>query len=712
MPDQRYLRLKAKYHKLESRLRRSLSLDSLSIRSLRKRRGQLRTIERYIRQLSRFSTMGLAAGFLAMGILPETLNGQSTTSFNFVPNDTPLGLTDIGYWSSPVFADIDADGDFDAFVGERHEGIKFFENTGSSSTPSFSLSSSTSPFGLTDIGSRSAPSFADIDGDGDLDAFVGELDGNINFFENTGSSSAPNFLLSSSLIPFGIADVGFDSNPAFADIDADGDLDVFIGEGDGYMNFFENTGSSLAPSFSLSSSTAPFGLTDIGLLSVPAFTDIDGDGDFDAFVGEWNGNINFFENTGSSSAPNFLFSTSLSPFGLTDVGYFSNPAFADIDADGDIDAFVGEEYGNIIFFAGAAGVPDFIMTPLTAGLSDVGDHSIHQFVDIDGDGDLDVFIGEYSGNINFFLNTGSITFPSWSLTSSGSPFGLTDIGFYSTPTFVDIDNDGDFDAFVGELNGNINFFENTGNSTNPIFVLSSSSEPFGLTENFTHSAPTFADLDGDGDLDAFVGIGYGATFYFENTGTPAAPGFMLKSTNPFGLTNVGFRPVPTFVDIDGDGDLDAFLGEGLGNTNFFENTGNSTSPAFSLSSSSVPFSNGNPLGGIIDIGGWSTPTFADIDSDGDFDAIVGEGDGYTNIFLNKPCKGSHVVNHVQINQDLFQSAGKISSAALIRPGRNVSFFSAQDLITTELGSIELLPGTVVSKNSSVSFETRFGDCID
>ena len=96
-------------------------------------------------------------------------------------------------------------------------------------------------------------------------------------------------------------------------------------------------------------------------------------------------------------------------------------------------------------------------------------------------------------------------------------------------------------------------------------------------------------------------------------------------TAPFGLSNVGLYASPTFADIDGDGDLDAFIGESNGNTLFFRNTGNASSAAFAAATP-------NPFG-LSDVGGWSSPTLADIDADGDLDAFVGDSDGLIHFFL-------------------------------------------------------------------------------
>jgi hypothetical protein len=199
----------------------------------------------------------------------------------------------------------------------------------------------------------------------------------------------------------------------------------------------------------------------------------------------------------------------------------------------------------------------------------VGDYSAPAFADIDDDGDLDAFIGESGGNTIFFRNTGSASAPAFA-SSSANPFGLADVGDNAAPTFADIDDDGDVDAFIGNLNSDTIFFRNTGTASAPAFA-SSSANPFGLTNVVWNATPTFTDVDGDGDLDALIGDRYGDTLFFRNTGNATSPAFASPSINSFGLLDVGSRAAPAFADIDGDGYPDLFIGRSNGDTLFFSN---------------------------------------------------------------------------------------------------------------------------------------------
>ncbi len=528
--------------------------------------------------------------------------------FSFI-DINPFGLSDVGGSASPIFADIDSDGDLDGFIGNLDSNILFYKNTGTINNPIFATSVN-NPFGLNTGGSN--PDFVDIDGDGDLDVFSGKYDGTTLFYRNTGTVTHPVFAAAVTN-PFGLNTIGSLGNTTLVDIDGDGDLDAFAGNYDGDMLFFKNTGTANNPIFTAPQTNA-FGLENINRYGAnPAFIDIDGDGDLDVFIGKGHytgdDSLRFFRNIGTSSNPLFYLD-STNPFGLGDAGGYTNPTFADIDSDGDKDAFVGNSSGNTVFFRNIGkGITPRFSSDDSFDFNDVSYFSDPTFVDIDGDGDLDAFVGigfSYSGNSDgntlFFRNTGTAKNPVFA-PSVTNPFGLTDAGNFASPTFIDIDNDGDLDAFIGNDLGNLLFYRNTGTNGNPIFSASISN-PFGLVDVGYYATPTFVDIDHDNDLDAFVN-----NLFFKNTGTASNPVFATPQTNAFGLS--GFNPV--FIDIDHDGDLDALTDA----THFFRNTGTVSNPIFSDGGFG---SFGLPAGFYrSDI---DTLTFADIDGDGDLDAYL------------------------------------------------------------------------------------------
>ena len=306
------------------------------------------------------------------------------------------------------------------------------------------------------------------------------------------------------------------------------------------------------------------------------------------------------------------------------------------------------------------GGADVVFTELTGAgnpvdLVDVDGRSAPAFVDIDNDGDNDLFVGTGNslfggyGDVAYFENTGTDTTPAFvERTGTDNPLDLVDVAINSgraAPALVDIDNDGDMDAFIGAGDGRVRYFENTGSAASAAFVERLGSDnPLRITVD-NYAMPTFVDIDNDGDSDAFVGNGNdgfygGRVFFFENTGTASAPVFVERTgtDNPLDSAfNIGERLSPAFVDCDSDGDFDVFIGEFFSfstNTSsifYFENTGDVANPAFIQRTGTD-----NPLdvaesGSVFD----RTPTFVDIDGDGDDDAFIGEGDvGKVQYFRN------------------------------------------------------------------------------
>jgi len=282
-----------------------------------------------------------------------------------------------------------------------------------------------------------------------------------------------------------------------------------------------------------------------------------------------------FTNTSSAQ---ITFTTSVkNPYGLAPSGYLSNVGVADIDNDGDKDFICNEYYGQGFYGftnTGSATAPAFgAMSTNPFGLMMMPDTNYHQvsLADLDNDGDKDLIVGMFNGDILYYQNTGTASAPSFN-TPATNPFGLTAVYYVAAPTFVDFDNDGDWDIVSGEYGGNLQYFQNTGSITAPAFGAPVAN-PGGIATTATFVAyPAFGDMDGDGDKDLFVGEkGGGTTSYFQNTGTASVPAYAAPLTNPFGLTSVTKVSLPSLVDLDNDGDLDLMITDYNGDFNYFRN---------------------------------------------------------------------------------------------------------------------------------------------
>ena len=264
----------------------------------------------------------------------------------------------------------------------------------------------------------------------------------------------------------------------------------------------------------------------------------------------------------------------INPYSISQQSGRSSPAFADIDQDNDIDLFTGFVGGDFGFYEniGAADFPSFgplNISPFNIG--SVGGNATPFLVDLDNDGDLDLLAGSNSG-LRYYENLGNTTIPSYG-PEIQNPYSIISPSGISKPYMVDIDNDGDMDLFVGSTDGDIYFYENTGTISNPTFGLSVSN-PFGLMNVGQRSAPALVDIDSDGDYDALIGNQEGDLHYFENTGTTTNAVFSFIDTNPFNIQNVGNDAKPYFGDLDSDIDADLIIGNALGDYYYFENISN------------------------------------------------------------------------------------------------------------------------------------------
>lgn len=432
----------------------------------------------------------------------------------------------------PQFIDLDCDNQLDLLLGRldgtiTHYTLAAFNATGS---PQFALVANrfqdieiiTGVGKRADIGQHGANALTlhDLDRDGDVDLFWGDFfEAGLLFFENTGTCATPAFSMVGELFPLNdpLRTSGFNM-PTFADLDSDGDDDLFIGILGGAFStiqdladnfhYYENTGNQ---TFTLQTERFLAGL-DIGDESAPAFGDIDSDGDLDLLVGNRIdpttrscAELHVFENQGNGT---FQQHTPL-PIDATN-NYM--PTLADLDADGDDDMLVGAWDGTMIYYRNesVSGQVRFVREARADLEADVGQNNAPAFVDIDADGDYDLYVGESSGVINLFRNTGTPSNPSFVL--ADEKVADIDVGQRSAPAFFDSDQDGDYDLFVGAQDGTVSFYRNTGTPTTPIFVR----DPTVMVTTAAFATPSFADADADGDTDLFIGSIRGGVIAYAN----------------------------------------------------------------------------------------------------------------------------------------------------------------------------------------------------
>jgi hypothetical protein len=245
-------------------------------------------------------------------------------------------------------------------------------------------------------------------------------------------------------------------------------------------------------------------------------------------------------------------------------------------------------------------------------------------VDINGDGDEDLFLGDTYNFLGIYNNIGTSQNPNFA-TYSNSIFGLpTSYGETVVASFGDLDNDGDFDAFIADLEYPLYYFENVGTSTVPSFYQSIFS-PFGIQDSGI--GPKLVDIDSDGDLDLF---GFMGMRYWQNVGSATNPLFASPVWGPFGLDSTvgGQWNWGDFADLDFDNDKDLITcDEHSGKLKLYENIGTASSPFFQVYDSLYAF--GTPCTQCA-----VTPALSDLDGDGDYDLLLHSVSGHFYYFEN------------------------------------------------------------------------------
>ncbi len=556
-------------------------------------------------------------------------NGSGTTPNTVWFNDGSGAFTDSGQTLSSMpsydvaLGDLDGDGDLDAFVANGSFSVanRVWVNDGSGV---FTDSGQ-------NIGSNDSEGVAlgDFDGDGDLDAFVANGSGPTpnKVWLNDGSGTFTDSGQNMGTFPSYDVDVG--------DLDNDGDLDAFVA----------NTGSLPAGANRvwINDGTGVFTVTQL-MGGSPSkgvkLGDLDGDGDLDALVAN--------NTRAPATALNEVWTNDgrgrFTPGQRFDTGSSENLALGDVDGDGDLDAVFANWGANTVWLnldpAGLEPAPNSHTAPTTTNLTATFDSAIDP---ASVTTETLVVHGDFHGRLGGALSVGSIVFDPdddffpGELVETTVTTGVTELdgtpvvptvwqfrtaapwgsGVLVSPTISatfgsgpsynvdlgDLDGDGDLDAFVADGGGlNLNtVWRNNGAAGFDLAQILASRD----SENVS-----LGDLDGDGDLDAFVANGSGYT-----------PNYVWFNDGNLSFTEGGsYGMNPTYDialgDLDADGDLDAFAANGsFSYPNYvYINDGSGV-----FTATSQVLGNNDSEGVAL----------GDLDGDGDLDAFVANGSGAT-----------------------------------------------------------------------------------
>jgi hypothetical protein len=340
---------------------------------------------------------------------------------------------------------------------------------------------------LFKAGASFVNAFADVDGDGDPDLFVG-FDGAANRLYRNDQGVFTDVAASA-----GIADARPTRSAAFGDVDADGDPDLLLGFAAGpagpVLRLYRNERGRFTDQ------TAAAGLVvDKGAVRQLAFVDADSDRDLDLFVGFRDRPNALFRNERGA------FADVAAAIGLADARKTVGAVWFDYDEDGDLDVAVANMDGDANGLFRNDGTT-FTDVAEAAGVAwggrpakDPARGTVRVCAaDMDGDGRLDLLAANY-GPLGYFANRGDGRFEDRSAAS-----GLAVDGRYDACAPADIDHDGRLDLYVnGTVTGGTSYKDAIYRNLGATFV---DATPANVRALEADHGVQWADVDGDGDLD-------------------------------------------------------------------------------------------------------------------------------------------------------------------------------------------------------------------
>lgn len=417
------------------------------------------------------------------------------------------------------------------------------------------------------------------------------------------------------------------------------------------------------------------------------------------------------------------------------------PAFADVDFDGDIDILTFKQSGGYVEFHRNMSIENYancdqlefeLVTDCWGdffeGLNEYDFNSCESnpaienqggrssslnrhsgssslALDIDGDNDMDLILGDVSfNNLNLLINGGNSQFASMISVNPDFPIGngsTTSAQIESFPAafHVDVNNDNARDLVVSPNTNNnsedfesIMLFINSETDENPNFQYHSSNFLQNNTLDFgTAAYPAILDFNNDGLKDLVIGnYGYhqgnnpsSQLALLKNIGSSSEPHFELVNRDFASLSQLALDttlnlPVsglsPAFADLDNDGDQDLILGDSNGRLHYFKNTSSVGADA-NYELESVNFYS-------IDINQYASPFLFDMNQDGLYDLVIGRVDGTLTYAQNNGSESTPIFDV------LLDNFGGVSVSNSDGP-----YGFSKPYIFEEDGNIQMLVGT-------------------
>ena len=542
----------------------------------------------------------------------------------------------------------------------------------------------------------------DYDCDGRNDIFTYSTAG-ISVYKNT-SNLELSFVLKDSLLKNNTSGqhiyVSPVDIPALADIDYDGDIDILTFDiAGGFVHYFKNTSIENynnceylefdfadgcwgdfyeginTYTLNFNCQCTPISNIDYNKTKHAGSTllaiDVDNDNDRDLILGDVSfNNLNLLINGGDNQ--NAIITSIDTAFPqnnlntiAADIHIFPSAYYIDASNDGVKDLVVTSNMRNnsenfkscwLYENSGTNINPNFnfIQKDFLQGSGlDFGENAHPTLFDLNKDGLLDLFIGNYGyhlpngtpiSKIAYYQNTGTIQNPEFTLITQDFE-GISNVNLNTTlntpalnlyPSFGDLNDDGEEDLIIGDSDGRVHFFINNGGN------FSINTPNFENIDVGYFATPQIVDVNRDGVNDLIIGNKKGTISYFENLGTQTDPIFSNEFSNWGGIdvdssiSQNGFSS-PLLIDVNGEYFL--FIGSYSGKTYLYNNIDGNLNGTFTEL---------NSINNNVWEGGKSSITVGDINNDNLVDLIVGNQSGGLALFKGDTSMLSSYANEMKL----------------------------------------------------------------